>query len=176
MEADANKQEMSAEKKSGESIKGNTKRQQQCITRVQIQNFKNLESVDLRTSWLTVLVGANSAGKSSTLQSIVMLSQSAAGAEPGYVDLNREALQLGTLTEVIRRSSGASARPKTVKTSVDIKLSFGSPNDETEDGYLHYGLRPEKGQLGEMNSSIRFQIGTYNSVFLESSAIWGISI
>ncbi len=46
------------------------------LTRLQLQNFKACRSVDIELAPLTVLIGANNAGKSSILHSIAMQTQS----------------------------------------------------------------------------------------------------
>jgi len=52
------------------------------LTKLGIQNFKAFgEQVDFNLKPLTVLIGANGAGKSSALESIGLLSQSAPGPE-----------------------------------------------------------------------------------------------
>ncbi len=50
------------------------------LTRLQLQNFKACRSVDLELAPLTVLIGANNAGKSSILHAIALPAQSALGA------------------------------------------------------------------------------------------------
>jgi predicted ATPase len=70
------------------------------IQRWHLGNFKSVENADIELSPLTVLVGANSAGKSSLIQSILAVSQAARGE--GVSDrfpLNGGILRLGTVTQ-----------------------------------------------------------------------------
>ena len=52
------------------------------LLRWRVRNFKSIGTADLELAPLTVLVGANSTGKSSLLQSMLLAAQ-AAGAPPG---------------------------------------------------------------------------------------------
>ena len=69
---------------------------------VQLENFKSVFSADVDLGMLTVLVGKNSAGKSTLLDAILMRSQ----ADIGYLDpgipLNGHLLNLGTFDEIGR--------------------------------------------------------------------------
>ena len=68
---------------------------------VQLENFKSVFSADVDLGMLTVLVGKNSAGKSTLLDAILMRSQ----ADIGYLDpgipLNGHLLNLGTFDDVL---------------------------------------------------------------------------
>jgi AAA ATPase domain/Protein of unknown function (DUF3696) len=76
------------------------------ISKLRIENFKSIESADLDLGPLTVLVGANSAGKSSVLQTLVLLSQIVRGRSQGsFVNLNGAELQLGTFADIKHSTS-----------------------------------------------------------------------
>jgi predicted ATPase len=77
------------------------------LLRWRVRNFKSIATADLELAPLTVLVGANSAGKSSLLQSILLAAQ-AAGAPPGEpgIPLNGALVELGELTELRRVGAG----------------------------------------------------------------------
>lgn len=69
------------------------------IRRWRLQNFKSVRNAEVELRPLTVLVGANSAGKSTLLQSIRAASQ--ATGTTGYLyPLNGRAVRLGTVAEV----------------------------------------------------------------------------
>lgn len=71
------------------------------ISKLHIENFKSIEFADLDLGPLTVLVGANSAGKSSVLQTLVLLSQIVRGrSQSSLVNLNGVELQLGTFADI----------------------------------------------------------------------------
>jgi predicted ATPase len=77
------------------------------ISKLHIENFKSIESEDLDLGPLTVLVGANSAGKSSVLQTLVLLSQIVRGrSQSSLVNLNGAELQLGTFADIKHSTVG----------------------------------------------------------------------
>src|SRR5438477_7331170 len=49
------------------------------LTKMRLENFKSWRSLDLDLSNLTILFGTNSSGKSSVLQSLLLLKQTAMG-------------------------------------------------------------------------------------------------
>ncbi len=71
------------------------------IRRWRIANFKSIEAADLELAGLTVIVGANSSGKSSILQSILLAAQAAQSKAlgPNY-PLNGDLVQLGEFADV----------------------------------------------------------------------------
>lgn len=75
-----------------------------------LRDFKSVAEADVELAPLTVLVGANSTGKSSLIQSILVLAQGAASG-PGAPDLplNGSLVELGEFTEVRRQDARASA-------------------------------------------------------------------
>ena len=76
------------------------------ISRLEIQNFKSIHSAELDFSGLTVLVGENSAGKSSVLQSIFLMAQNLHGhSQQGEINLNGTELTLGSFEEVLHHGS-----------------------------------------------------------------------
>jgi ABC-type dipeptide/oligopeptide/nickel transport system ATPase component len=125
--------------------------------RITVSNFKALSAVEVDLSSLTVIVGANSSGKSSLLQSILMLCQSAVEVSPGYVNLNSEILQLGTSNEVITKyDSDKSAGP--------IEIGFTFPSTVIERArdlgsalkpkvHISLTLAPERVSSGKQSSN-----------------------
>ncbi len=76
------------------------------ISQWRIENFKSVRSAKIDLSPLTVLVGPNSAGKSSLIHSILLFAQNSrrAGREfdgnaRGQIILNGDLVKLGTLEE-----------------------------------------------------------------------------
>lgn len=63
-----------------------------------LRNFKSVQAADVELAPLTVVVGANSAGKSTLLQSIRVAAQ-AANSNSEYFPLNAEQIRLGTFEE-----------------------------------------------------------------------------
>jgi predicted ATP-dependent endonuclease of OLD family len=64
-----------------------------------LHNFKSVADAELDLAPLTLVVGANSAGKSSLLQSILMMAQASAETTPGGFPLNGLLVGLGEFTE-----------------------------------------------------------------------------
>lgn len=65
-----------------------------------LRNFKSVVKADLALAPLTLVVGANSAGKSSLLQSILLMTQASdGGTTPGGFPLNGPLVGLGKFTE-----------------------------------------------------------------------------
>ncbi len=73
----------------------------------QIRNFKSVSEADIPLAPLTILVGENSSGKSTLIQSILFMAQNAQSPVYGYqsnrgkLDLNGNLVSLGTFGEAI---------------------------------------------------------------------------
>lgn len=72
------------------------------LKRWRLENFKSVRAAEVELLPLTVVVGANSAGKSTLLQSIRAASQ-AAGTSGYLYPLNGRGVRLGTVSEVVFR-------------------------------------------------------------------------
>ena len=77
-----------------------------------IRNFKSVKSAEIELAPLTVLVGANSAGKSSLLQSILLMAQIASQdaeivtlSSRGSIFFNGQLVELGSIRECLHRES-----------------------------------------------------------------------
>src|SRR5437762_6114444 len=75
-----------------------------------VKNFKSIKDVELRFAPLTVLVGANSSGKTSLLQSILLAAQAAQAENEGATfPLNGPLASVGAFNEVrFAHAKGAS--------------------------------------------------------------------
>ena len=78
-----------------------------------LENFKSVLDQEISLTPLTVLVGANSSGKSSLIQSILFMAQNAQSSQNedeardsgrGYLKLNGDLVELGTFREVLNDS------------------------------------------------------------------------
>jgi predicted ATP-dependent endonuclease of OLD family len=69
------------------------------IKRIVLKNFKCFDNLDAKISKITLLTGANSSGKSSFLQSILLLAQS--DQFPLNLSLNGRYAQLGGYKELV---------------------------------------------------------------------------
>src|SRR2546426_7576351 len=76
-----------------------------------LRNFKSVKDAEVHLLPLTVLVGANSAGKSTLIQSILATSQAAAASSSGdRFPLNGTTIRLGTVTQT-RYAGPSDVRP-----------------------------------------------------------------
>ena len=72
------------------------------ISRISIHQFKSIKEASIDLSGLTILVGENSAGKSSLLQAIFLMAEIVSGTgDSRYVSLNGSELRLGSFREVL---------------------------------------------------------------------------
>lgn len=77
------------------------------LTKIRIENFKCLDSLVLPLKPLSLFTGFNAAGKSTTLQCILLLAQSLrSGIRATELSLNGCLVRLGTPGEVINSGSG----------------------------------------------------------------------
>ena len=91
------------------------------ISQLQIENFKSIQKTSIAMAPLTILIGVNSRGKSTILQSILLVAQSVGKTKLGEVSLNGEAVTLGTSDEVFRKSrTGRVNRQATIGIEVTL--------------------------------------------------------
>lgn len=77
------------------------------LTNIKLRNFKCFDSLSLPLAPLTLLTGFNAAGKSTTLQSILLLAQSLrSGNRSSGLSLNGPLARLGTPGEVLNSGNG----------------------------------------------------------------------
>lgn len=106
-----------------------------------VSDFKSIESAELDFGPLTIIAGANSAGKSSILQSLLMIAQT--NQESESIVLNGPLVRLGEPKDVVRSNS------ETVKLDIDLKRGRGNyPSNplEYDDDSFHFriSLEPDK--------------------------------
>ena len=77
------------------------------IAEIRLENFKRFHDLTLRTADLTVLTGANGAGKTSVLHSLLLARQITRQPQQSHVELNGvDTLELGGAEDVIHREAG----------------------------------------------------------------------
>ena len=77
------------------------------IAEIRLENFKRFRALTLNTANLTVLTGANGAGKTSVLHSLLLARQMARQPSRSHVELNGvDTLELGGPEDVIHREAG----------------------------------------------------------------------
>jgi predicted ATPase len=93
------------------------------ITRWGLKNFKSIQEANLALAPLTVLTGTNSSGKSSLLQSILLIAQTLAYKDSScQLVLNGEMVRLGDFETVL--SSGADRKILGIEFKVEINPNF----------------------------------------------------
>jgi hypothetical protein len=126
------------------------------LTRVHLENFKCFDALSLPLVPLTLLTGFNAAGKSTTLQSLLLLAQSLrSGNRTADLSLNGPLAQLGTPGEVLNERAESNQLVVGVETEYaklvctlrtedrgsGIALRFSSLSVETVDGPVDYNLQ-----------------------------------
>ena len=76
------------------------------IAKIRLENFKRFRDLTLKSEALTVLTGANGAGKTSVLHSLLLARQMARQPDRSHVELNGvDTLELGGAEDVINREA-----------------------------------------------------------------------
>ena len=76
------------------------------ISEVRVENFKRFRELTLKSEALTVLTGANGAGKTSVLHSLLLARQIARQPDRSHVELNGvDTLELGGAEDIIHREA-----------------------------------------------------------------------
>ena len=76
------------------------------IAEIRLENFKRFRNLSLQAANLTVLTGANGAGKTSVLHSLLLARQIARQPDKSHVELNGvDTLELGGAEDVIHREA-----------------------------------------------------------------------
>ena len=76
------------------------------IAEIRLENFKRFRDLSLKVANLTVLTGANGAGKTSVFHSLLLARQMARQPERSHVELNGvDALELGSAVDVIHHEA-----------------------------------------------------------------------
>jgi len=103
------------------------------ITKWGVKNFKSILEADLDLAPLTVFTGVNSSGKSSFLQSIVMLAQSEKSKEK-LINIKGDLIDLGSFYRIYCQK----AKYEGNKPADEINVNFIIPDDEYE--HIYYEL------------------------------------
>lgn len=100
-----------------------------------VENFKSVASAELEFPRLTVVTGANSSGKSSILQSLLLLAQSNKATRA--VVLNGPLIRLGLARDVVRAG----------QSSMTFEFKLGSAPDEIDE-YTEHTVTIELAPVG----------------------------
>jgi len=122
-------------------LPSNSNNQSFTLKKIFLRNFKSIKKTEVAVSPLTIIVGANSSGKSSLLQSVLSIQQ-AMSKELNGVDfpLNGEIIRLGTFAETKSFFAQGSSEP--------VQIGFEIETDRSS-------LRSWDGDLGRMVRSAR---------------------
>ncbi len=92
------------------------------ITSIGLENFKCFSATDLSCSPLTLLAGLNGSGKSSVIQSLILLRQAfiQGRLQEGYISAAGELLDLGSMYEVLHENAVEEIIGITIKESAHV--------------------------------------------------------
>lgn len=125
------------------------------VTAWAVNDFKALGDVRLALPQLTVLTGANSSGKSSTLQSLLMFGQTLARGGPTV--LNGPLVRLGLPGDVVR--DGQRSIQFAITTRIETSVS-GEFTESPVEVHLSMAQNPEIGTLELVSLDIAHADGT----------------
>ena len=111
---------------------------------ISIKGFKCFQHLEITTAPLTVLSGFNASGKSTTLQSILLMAQGLRSSRHArYLPLNGPIVRLGTAGEVVARGSRDPITFGFSSGERKVSWSFGAYAKTAEDG--GYEEQPAEG-------------------------------
>lgn len=131
------------------------------INYLHLQNFKCFEALSLPLAPMTLLTGFNAAGKSTTLQAVLLLAQAQRhGGQLPLIPLNGSLVRLGSPGDVLREGGGP-------------ELVLGI---ETAEGRLDWTMAPEDRRSGHVLpiKQIEWQIGRESAKTVSVSGAGGI--
>lgn len=117
------------------------------INKIGIQGFKALRHTErVNVGRLTLLTGINGRGKSTFLQSLLMISQSLRGSSDSLLNLcpNGDWVSLGVFKELLSTDSGAN----------EMVFEFETTTQHEREIVLKYAVNPQKESLGELISCV----------------------
>lgn len=127
------------------------------ITTIRLENFKCFESLRLEAAPLTLLTGFNAAGKSSTLQSLLLLAQTLrAETQASELRLNGPLLNLGSPGDVINQNTSRNDLVLGINTSeAEVLWTFGTDELDDRRSFRVTQLRTRAGNADETIESHR---------------------
>jgi predicted ATPase len=121
------------------------------ITKWGVKNFKSILDADLELAPLTIFTGVNSSGKSSFLQSIVMLAQAARSDDnEGKIPLKGDLIDF-CIFERIYHNKASEHKKRLIQEHIfkKIGVNFTIPAKENEDINIELGLNSIKNKENE---------------------------
>ena len=112
------------------------------IKSIAMKNFKCFDALELPCAPLTVLTGYNAAGKSTTLQALLLLTQALRDAPDGRrLHLNGDLVNLGSADAIIRRNASEKSLQLGIasigKPEERIRWTFGHKSEWSARGLMH---------------------------------------
>jgi predicted ATPase len=100
------------------------------LSELRMRNFKSVAEASIRFSHLTLLVGANSSGKSNLIRGLLALSQtiSSQARSSGFL-LNGDRVNLGSFEDVQRQGGTNSTVSIGVTAVLDVRSFYPTPED-----------------------------------------------
>jgi len=93
------------------------------IRQVKIENYKSHKNTELELSNLTILCGANSSGKSSVIQAMLLLRESFLKYKFDYLDFKTDSVNIGTAKDALYQFSEKKKDEFTFQIN-DLKFNF----------------------------------------------------
>ena len=113
------------------------------LKKIFLRNFKSVKDAEVPISPLTVVVGANSSGKSTLLQSVLSLSQAMSKELNGTIyPLNGEIIRLGSFAEA--RSFFAESSDAAIRIGFELETEYLSGRRSSREGFrVDYRIKTE---------------------------------
>ena len=109
---------------------------------IEVRDFKSIEHADIELHPLSIVVGANSSGKSSLLQVILAMSQAVRSRSAGTTfPLNGEYARFGTFDETVRFQVSKNHIPAEDYRRITVQVTI---SDNDEQGFLRDPETPEE--------------------------------
>lgn len=132
---------------------------------IELKDFKSIAHAKVDFHPLTVIVGANSSGKSSLLQAILALSQTVrSGDQTGRFVLNRELIRLGTFEEVKNFASKDLDSPIQITTVIRTEHRVSGRVFLVDSTYASWSLHLTSGESYNYDTrigSIEFKVSKF---------------
>jgi predicted ATPase len=127
------------------------------ITAIRLENFKCFELLKLDVAPLTLLTGFNASGKSSTLQSLLLLAQTMrAETQTSELRLNGPLLNLGSPGDVINQNTSRNDLTLGIQTpAAEMLWTFGTDEVDDRRSFRATHLRTRAGNADETIHSQR---------------------
>ena len=125
------------------------------LKNLRFSNFKSWKNMEADCARITGFFGANSSGKSSIIQLLLMLKQTKDGSDRAVpLDLNGDLVRLGTMSDVLHKHDK--------RLSLEWSLTFSHDKEIIHDKRMKvWGLKRRKEVTAQVAPSLSiWQVGT----------------